>query len=96
MSSSPDTQQPTKSGFGSHRHEKYLNIQVCLEKSLKIKFALKSPGKILKGLEKSLKFTIYRRIQHCLIGDLNQYKIVMPLFGAAVYATPNKSTTILY
>ena len=27
---------------GSHRLEKYLNIQNCLEQSLKIKFALKS------------------------------------------------------
>ena len=27
--------------------------------------------------------------------DLNKYKIVVPLFGAA-YAAPNKSTTILY
>ena len=27
---------------GVHRLEKYLNIKVCLEKSLKIKFALKS------------------------------------------------------
>ena len=27
---------------GSHRLEKYLNIQDCLEKSSKIKFALKS------------------------------------------------------
>ena len=27
---------------GSHRLEKYLNIQDCIEKSLKIKFALKS------------------------------------------------------
>ena len=27
---------------GSHRFEKYLNIQDCLEKPLKIKFALKS------------------------------------------------------
>ena len=27
---------------GSQRVEKYLNIQDCLEKSLKIKFALKS------------------------------------------------------
>ena len=26
---------------GSHRLEKYLNIQNCLEKSLKIKFAMK-------------------------------------------------------
>ena len=44
-------------------------------------------------LEKSLNFTIYRRIQ--VFRDLNQYKIVVPLFGAA-YAEPNKGTTILY
>ena len=50
---------------GWHRLEKYLNIQDCLEKSLKIKFALKSTGKTLKGLEKSLNLTIYRRIQLC-------------------------------
>ena len=30
---------------GLHRLEKYLNIQDCLEKSLKIKFALKSTWK---------------------------------------------------
>ena len=47
---------------GLHRLENYLNIQDCLEKSLKIKFALKSTGKTLKGLEKSLNFTIYSRI----------------------------------
>ena len=51
---------------GSHRLEKYLNIQGCPEKSLKIKLTLKSTGKIMKGLEKSLNFTIYRMIQHCL------------------------------
>ena len=28
-------------------------------------------------------------------GDLNQYKIVVSLFGAA-YDAPNKGTTILY
>ena len=28
-------------------------------------------------------------------GDLNQYKIVVPLFGAA-FAAPNKDTKILY
>ena len=50
---------------GLHRFEKYLNIQDCLEKSLKINFALKSTLKTLKGLEKSLNFTIYRRIQQC-------------------------------
>ena len=44
---------------GSHRLEKYLNKQDCLEKSLKILLALKSTWKTLKGPEKSLKFTIY-------------------------------------
>ena len=76
----------------SHRLEKYLNIQDCLEKSLKIKFALKSTWKTLRGIEKSLNFTIYRRIQQCF-GDISQYKIVVPLFGAAA---TNKDTTILY
>ena len=47
---------------GLHRLEKYLIIQGCLVKSLKIQSALKSAGKSLKGLEKSLNFTIYRRI----------------------------------
>ena len=51
---------------GWHRLEKYLNVQDCLEKSLKIQFALKSTGKTLQGLEKSLSYTIYWRIQHCL------------------------------
>ena len=51
---------------GSHRLEKYLNIQDCLEKSLKIKFALKSTGKTPEDLEKSFNFTIYRSFQHCL------------------------------
>ena len=50
------------SGQGLHMLEKYLNIQDCLGKSLKIKFALKSTGKTLKGLEKSLNCTIYRSI----------------------------------
>ena len=52
---------------GSHRLEKYLNIQDCLEKPLKIKFALRSTGKTLKGLEKSLNFTIYWSIPHSLL-----------------------------
>ena len=58
---------------GSHRLKKYLNIQDYLEKSLKIKFALKSTVKTLKGLEKSLNFTIYRRIQHCLLRSKSVY-----------------------
>ena len=56
---------------GSHRLEKYVNIQDCLEKSLKIKFALKSTWKTLKGLEKSLNSTFYKMIQQ-FFGDLNQ------------------------
>ena len=50
---------------GSHRLEKYISKQDCPEKSLKMKFALKSTWKTLKGLEKFLNFTIYKRIQHC-------------------------------
>ena len=36
---------------GSHRLEKYLNLEGFLEKALKIKSALKSTGKSLKSLE---------------------------------------------
>ena len=49
---------------GSHRLEKYLNIQDCLEKSLKIKLALKSTWKHSRPW-KVLEFTICKRIQHC-------------------------------
>ena len=46
---------------GSHRLDKYLNLEGFLEKSLKLKFALKSTctGKALKGLEKSLNSSIF-------------------------------------
>ena len=67
---------------GSHRLENYLNLEGFLEKSLKIKSAMKSTGKSLKILE------FYIAL---LIRDLSQYKIVVPLFGA-----PNIGTTILY
>ena len=46
---------------GSRRLEKYLNLESFLEKSLKIKTALKSTGKSLKGLEKSLNSTLFCR-----------------------------------
>ena len=46
---------------GLHRLEKYLNLEGFLEKSLKIKSALKSTGKLLKSLEKSLNSTIFYR-----------------------------------
>ena len=44
---------------GSHRLEKYLNLEEFLEKSLKFKSALNSTGKALKGLEKSLNYFIF-------------------------------------
>ena len=44
---------------GSHRLEKYLNMKGFLEKSLKMKYALKSTGESLKGLEKYLNLTIF-------------------------------------
>ena len=50
---------------GWHRLENYLNLEGLLEKSLKIKSALKSTGKSLKSLEKSLNPTIFCTTQHC-------------------------------
>ena len=44
---------------GSHRLEKYLNMMGLLEKSLKMKYALKSTGESLQGLEKYLNLTIF-------------------------------------
>ena len=46
---------------GSHRLEKYLNLEGLLEKSLKTKSALKSTGKSPKSLEKSLNSAIFCR-----------------------------------
>ena len=46
---------------GSHRLEKYLNLESFLENSLKIKYAIKSTGKSGKGLEKSLNSSIFCR-----------------------------------
>ena len=45
----------------SHRLEKYLNLEGFLERSLKIKSALKSTGKSLKSLDKYLNSTIFCR-----------------------------------
>ena len=50
---------------GSHSFEKYLNLEGFLEKALKNISALKSTGKSLKGLEKSLNSAIFWRTQHC-------------------------------
>ena len=79
---------------GFTQASKYLNIQDCLEKSLKIKFALKVLEKHSKAL-KSLLILPFTVGFNTVFGDLNQYKLVVPLFGAA-YAAPNKGTTILY
>ena len=48
-----------------------------IEKSLKIKSALKSTGKSPKSLEKFLNSTISLGLS-TVDGDLNQYKIVVP------------------
>ena len=77
---------------GSHRLEKYLNLEGFFGKSLKVKSALKSNGKSLESLEKPLNSTIFCRT---FDRDLNQNKSVVPLFGAA-YAAPNIGTTIVY
>ena len=64
---------------GLHRLEKYLYEY---RGSLKIKSALKSTGEIYSnffGLENSLNLTIFFRTN--VYGDLNQYKIVVPLFS---------------
>ena len=74
--------------------EKYFNIQDCLEKSLKILFALKSTWKHSNAL-KSPCILPFTGGFNTVFGDPYEYKIVMPLFGAA-YAAPNKGTTILY
>ena len=49
---------------GLHRLEKYLNLEGFLEKSLKIKSALKRTGKSLKSHEKSLYSTVFCRFKH--------------------------------
>ena len=63
---------------GSHRLEKYLNLEGFLEKSLKIKSALKSTGKFFKVLEKSFSYLFSVEL-NTVDRDLNQYKIVVPL-----------------
>ena len=45
---------------GLHRLVKYLSIQDCLEKSLKIKFALKSTWKTIKN-QKVLEFYLLQK-----------------------------------
>ena len=68
---------------GSYRLEKYLNIQDCLETSLKMKFALKSTWKNTQRHWKVLEFYHLQEDSTLFCGYLNHYKIVVPLFGAA-------------
>ena len=77
---------------GLHRLEKYMNLEGFLEKSLKIKSAFKSTGKSLKTL-KSPCILLFSVGLSTIDRDLNQNKIVVPLFGAAA---PNIGTIILY
>ena len=58
-----------------HRLEKYLNLEGFLEKSLKIKYALESTGKLHKGFEKSLNsfFSVGINTDN---RDLNQIKLL--------------------
>ena len=79
---------------GSHRLEKYLNLEGFLEKSLKIKYVrkvLENPSKALKSPRILLLSVGLSTVDR----ELNQYTIVVPLFGAAC-AAPNIGTTISY
>ena len=52
----------------------------------------------LKNTQRPWKVLEFYHLQEdstLFFGDINKYKIVVPLFGAA-YAAPNKGTTILY
>ena len=51
---------------------------------------MKSTRKLLLGLEKSLKLTISVKL-NTVNRDLNQYKIAVPLFGAACAAPKIKA-----
>ena len=56
----------------------YLNLEGFLEKSLKTKNVLKSTGKSLKNLEKSLNSAFFSAGLSTVGRDLNQYKSVIP------------------
>ena len=75
------------SGFA--RAWKYLNLEGFIDKSLKIKSALKSTGKSLKTL-KSPWILLFSVGLSTVDRDPNQYKFFVPLFGAA-YAAPKKA-----
>ena len=64
---------------------KVLENKICLEKYLK---NTQRPWKVLEYYYLQEDSTLF-------FGGLNQYKIEVPLFGAA-YATPNQGTNILH
>ena len=74
--------------------EKYLNLEGFLEKSLKIKSALKSTGKSLKSLEKPLNCTIsvglstYHR-------ELNQYKNCCACIWCSICCTKYRVNNVI-
>ena len=81
---------------GLQRLKKYLNLEGFLEKSLKIRSAMKSTGKSLKSLEKSLNSTIFCRTSMQIETYISIKLLCLYLVQHAAYAAPNKGTTILY
>ena len=73
---------------GWHRLEKYLNLKSFLEKSLKLKSVLKSTGKSLKSLGKSLNSTIFLGLKVTLLIETEMSIKVLCI------AAPNIGTTI--
>ena len=68
---------------GLHRLEKYLNFEGLLEKSMKIKSALKSTGKSLKVLE----FYFLSVGINFVDRDLKHNKIVVPFVWCSICCT---------
>ena len=65
---------------------------------LKSPWKLNLPWKVLENLSKALKsawILLFSVWLSTVDRGLNQYKMVVPIFGAA-YAAPNKGTSILY
>ena len=85
-------------GQGSHLKSTWIYMTV-----LKTPWKLNLPWKVLEKHSKALKSSWilpFTGVFNTVFGDLNQYKIVVSLFGAAyvfgaAYAAPNKGTTIL-
>ena len=79
---------------GTHRLEKYLNLEAILKSPWKLNL----PLKVLENHWKALKspwILLFSVGLSFVDRALYQDKIVLPLFAAA-YAAPNIGTTILY